>query len=206
MEEDIFDSSGELNSTSITQKLGIRAREIFIKKFIINRTHEIACFLWPNFKKLKMVSEENERKRILNNIKLELIKIEIAQENENVESESIEDPAALNTSQFSEWEDDVPKSKQSYEQEMENYLTCFMGKNVDTDILNFWKSQSEKFPLLSRLARQTLCIPASSASSERVFSVAGRIIEERRSRLKGETVDSLIFLHDFFKNIKPPTT
>jgi len=208
LEEDIYDSSVELNSTSIVKKLGIRAREIFNKKFIINRTHEMACFLWPNFKKLKMVSDENEKKRILNNIKLELLKMEIAQaqNDQNVESESIEDTAALNISQFSEWEDDAPKPKQSYEQEMDNYLTCFVGNNVDTDILNFWKSQNEKFPLLSRLARQTLCIPASSASSERVFSVSGRIIEERRSRLKGETVDSLVFLHDFFKNIKVPTT
>lgn len=198
LEEDMFNSSDELNSISITQKLGIRAREMFKKKFIINRTHEVACFLWPNFKKLKMVSDESERKRIMNNVKLELLKIEIEQKEEYTETESIENPA-LNSSQFSEWEDDVPLPKQSYEQEIDNYLTCFVGKNIDIDILNFWKSQNEKFPLLSRLARRTLCIPASSASSERVFSVAGRIIEERRSRLKGETVDSLIFLHDYFK-------
>jgi len=100
---------------------------------------------------------------------------------------------------------DAPKPKQSYEQEIENYL-CFVGKNVNADIFNFWKIQNEKFPLLFQLARQTLCIPVSSASSERVFSVSGRIIEEHKSRLKGETVDSLVFLHNFFKNIKVPTT
>jgi len=148
LEEDIYDSSGELNSTSILKKLGIRAREIFNKKFIINRTHEIACFLWPNFKKLKIVSDKNEKERILNIIKLELLKMEItqAQNDQNVESESIEDTAALNRSQFSEWKDDAPKPKQLYEQEMDNYLTCFVGKNVDTDILNFWKSQNGKCP------------------------------------------------------------
>lgn len=43
LEEDMFNSLGELNSTSITQKLGIRVREMFI-----NSTHEIACFLWSN--------------------------------------------------------------------------------------------------------------------------------------------------------------
>jgi len=78
LKEDINDSSGELNSTPIIQKLGIRAREIFNKKFITNRTHEIACFLWPNFKRMKMVSDENEKKSILNNIKLELLKMVIA--------------------------------------------------------------------------------------------------------------------------------
>jgi len=39
----------------------------------------------------------------------------------------------------------------------------------------------------------------SSAASERSFSTSGRVIEERRTRLKGDTVDSLLFLNVFFK-------
>lgn len=86
-------------------------------------------------------------------------------------------------------------------------MACFVGKNVDTDIHNFWKSQNEKFPLLSQLARrQTLCIPASSANSERVFNIASIIIEERRSCLNGEIVNSFIFLHDFYTNTTEPTS
>ena len=39
---------------------------------------------------------------------------------------------------------------------------------------------------------QVLVIPATSAGSERTFSAAGRIIEERRSHLDPDTVDSIL--------------
>jgi hypothetical protein len=42
------------------------------------------------------------------------------------------------------------------------------GKNAD--ILAWWKSQSETYPNLSKMARVYLAVPATSASSERLFS------------------------------------
>ena len=38
-------------------------------------------------------------------------------------------------------------------------------------------------------------IPATESSSERVFSIAGRTLEDRRSRLKADTIDDLLFVH-----------
>jgi len=38
-------------------------------------------------------------------------------------------------------------------------------------------------------------LPASSASSERAFSAAGNTITERRTNLKSETVDDILFVH-----------
>jgi len=71
--------------------------------------------------------------------------------------------------------------------------------NQNQDILQWWKEHSDKLPLMAKLASRILAIPASSAASERSFSTSGRVIEERRTRLKGDTVDSLLFLNDFFK-------
>ena len=48
----------------------------------------------------------------------------------------------------------------------------------DSDILEYWKTNRKKFPLRSKLARKFLCIPASSATSERVFSKAGNVVSE----------------------------
>ena len=62
-------------------------------------------------------------------------------------------------------------------------------------LLDWWQKNQNTYPKLAHLARQIFCVPASSSSSERVFSAAGRIIEERRTRLKPDTVDSLLFLH-----------
>ncbi|KAF0731652.1 zinc finger protein 618-like [Aphis craccivora] len=76
-----------------------------------------------------------------------------------------------------------------------------MVENIDErqDILQWWKEHSDKLPLMAKLASRILAIPASSAASERSFSTSGKVIEERRTRLKGDTVDSLLFLNDFFK-------
>jgi hypothetical protein len=62
--------------------------------------------------------------------------------------------------------------------------------------LTWWKANELKFPLLSHLAQRLLCIPATSAPSERVFSNAGLTISKDRARLSPDTASELIFLHD----------
>lgn len=59
-------------------------------------------------------------------------------------------------------------------------------------LLNFWQEMSGG---LVPVARKLLAIPATSTPSERSFSVAGRLIEERRTNLSPESVDTLLFLH-----------
>ena len=62
--------------------------------------------------------------------------------------------------------------------------------------LEWWAVNLYKFPLISKVARKFLCCPVTSASPERVFSVAGRVIEKRRNRLTGAKAENLIFLHE----------
>ena len=66
--------------------------------------------------------------------------------------------------------------------------------------LVWWAQNQKSFPLVAKVARKFLCIPATSASSERVFSVAGRVIEKRRNRLTGNNAEDLIFLHESWDN------
>jgi hypothetical protein len=63
------------------------------------------------------------------------------------------------------------------------------------DILPWWKVRAEKFPTLWRLAMLYFAIPATSAGSERAFSVAGNIVTAKRCRLSTDTVEDLHFLH-----------
>lgn len=49
---------------------------------------------------------------------------------------------------------------------------------------------------LKHVALKYLCIPGCSTPSERVFSKAGQIITERRSRLKPERINELLFLSE----------
>ena len=67
-------------------------------------------------------------------------------------------------------------------------------------VLKFWEEQKVSYPKLAKLAGWILAIPASSASSERVFFCSGRVYEERRSRLSPESLDATVFLNSFFKS------
>ena len=64
------------------------------------------------------------------------------------------------------------------------------------DILIWWRHNQEELPLLSKLARMILAIPASSAKSERVFSVGGLIVSCRRGSLAPTKVEQLIVLKE----------
>lgn len=66
----------------------------------------------------------------------------------------------------------------------------------DQDPLLFWKEKYAAMPLLTKLARKVLCIPATSTPSERVFSVAGLTITNKRSNLAPQNVNKIIFIHD----------
>ena len=61
--------------------------------------------------------------------------------------------------------------------------------------LTWWKNNAINFPLMSKLARKYLAIPASSVESERMFSTAGDIYNPRRSRLLPKNAEMLLFLH-----------
>jgi len=63
------------------------------------------------------------------------------------------------------------------------------------DMMDFWRDNRTVLPKMFSLARRILCIPASSAASERVFSAAGRLLEKCRTNLAPDSVNSLLFLN-----------
>lgn len=62
------------------------------------------------------------------------------------------------------------------------------------DILHFWRDKRDTLPIMAHVARKVLAVPASSAASERLFSLAGRTIDERRSLLSAEHVNQLMLV------------
>ncbi len=75
-------------------------------------------------------------------------------------------------------------------------------KQIDAydDPLTWWQHHENEFPLTSRLAKRLLCIPATSAPSERMFSSAGLVARKKRERLAPDTVSSLVFLKQNWNN------
>jgi hypothetical protein len=60
--------------------------------------------------------------------------------------------------------------------------------------LKWWAARATRFPILAEMARVHLAVPASSAPSERVFSVARLVLTEKRRRLDASRVARLMFL------------
>lgn len=100
---------------------------------------------------------------------------------------------------FTEWEEE---SDTIILDEVQKYCsTNFrIDGSAEENLLSFWEKQGQSFPRLQHLAKRILCIPATSAASERSFSAAGRFIEARRSRLNPDTVDAILFLYSAKKN------
>jgi hAT family C-terminal dimerisation region len=118
---------------------------------------------------------------------------------EEEEAESSDQPPSKRCKfDFTDIEDVPPKNRHSELQKYRNFVL----NETDTaslregEILSWWKFHAKDYPHLSLLARKFLCIPASSASSERVFSTSGRIVEERRTSLLPENVDALLIIHN----------
>src|SRR6266498_219526 len=64
------------------------------------------------------------------------------------------------------------------------------------DPLEWWKVNQNLYPTLAHQARIYLAIPSTSVPCERLFSVAGNTITDRRNRLVPSTVYNLLFLKE----------
>jgi len=63
-------------------------------------------------------------------------------------------------------------------------------------MLKWWRQQTSTFPKLAALARSVLAVPATSAPSKRVFSVAGHVINAKRSSLAPSRSNKIVFVHE----------
>ena len=88
---------------------------------------------------------------------------------------------------------DITNKQSQFRKECASYESLPDADN-QTDRLQWWKHHEKSFPLLSKLARRILCIPAASSKSERVFSVGGNAVSAKRGRLGTFTVQNLILV------------
>ena len=74
------------------------------------------------------------------------------------------------------------------------------------NVLSWWKKNKNQFPHIFQFVRSNLHIPATSVPSERIFSLAGYIVRDRRSKILSRNVNKAIFLKKNAKHIPPQTT
>ncbi|XP_024965962.1 zinc finger BED domain-containing protein RICESLEEPER 2-like [Cynara cardunculus var. scolymus] len=88
-------------------------------------------------------------------------------------------------------------------------LEVYLGESTidDTnnfDILRWWKVNSERFPIFSKLARDVLVVPISTVASESTFSTSGRVLDNFRSSLSPKMVEALICTQDWLRGPSQP--
>ena len=85
----------------------------------------------------------------------------------------------------------------SIQDSINDELSTFLGEPLlqrQQDPATWWKVNASRFPVMSKVAQIYLAPPPTSVPSERLFSVAGDIITEHRSRLLPDNAEKLIFL------------
>lgn len=76
-------------------------------------------------------------------------------------------------------------------------VSQYMAESVlqrSSNPLAYWQVNEARFPALAKAARAYLCSPCTSVDSERLFSTAANIIDEKRSRLTPRNAEMLIMI------------
>jgi len=64
---------------------------------------------------------------------------------------------------------------------LQKYLEEEVNTNKNLNVLDWWKANSMRFPILANMAREFLAMPISIVASEPTFSSVGRVVDVRRS-------------------------
>jgi len=85
--------------------------------------------------------------------------------------------------------------------ELSRYVVENYEKNIDDfDLLLWWKSNSNKYPIQSKLAKDDLAVPVSAVASESTFSSGDRIVDSFRTSLSGSMIEALICLQSWLRS------
>ena len=210
-----------MSDSKIIHVLKSRVDSVIQEKWIDYKLYKIALFLFPKFKSMSILTETNAQ-GVPDMVRLMLKEknFQLSVDNEvSTEADCTIHLAPRHKKpkmclgveyalELNEYADTVPECDTD---EVTRYIQANFSSEASAsqkhhsgggggDVLKFWMENQSTYPKLSKLARWVLSVPASSASSERVFSCAGRVFEERRTRLGAESFDDVVFLNSFFKN------
>ncbi|CAI0402398.1 unnamed protein product [Linum tenue] len=68
------------------------------------------------------------------------------------------------------------------------------------DVLNWWKVNAMRYPILTEMAKDVFAIPMSTVPSESAFSTSGRVLDSFRSSLHPKIVEALICSQDWLRS------
>ncbi|XP_030760535.1 zinc finger BED domain-containing protein 1-like [Sitophilus oryzae] len=163
---------------------------------------KISTLLDPRFKKEDFRNTENaESAAFLLEKEMSIIPTASVLTNNSVESNGEPLPSSNienEKSLFSFLQERISKKSKSVTKDIIITKRQYLERpNLDqnADPLLFWKMMECELSRLEICALKYFCIPGSSVDSERMFSSAGQVVSERRTRLKPANINMLTFLH-----------
>ena len=151
----------------------------------------IATALDPRYKSLKFLSVEK-----VCEVKTEIRhKIQSLQINTNTSNSDPQAPSMKKKPLDILFGPEENDESVSFEDEVDLYFSEPCTPR-NSNPLVWWKANSLRYPRLSQLVKLLFAVPATSTSSERLFSVAGLTVTRIRSSLSRDNVNALIFLHN----------
>ena len=80
----------------------------------------------------------------------------------------------------------------SNKSELQKYLEEELDTSANLNILDWWKINSCRFPILSNITLELLAMLVSTVASKSTFSTGGRVLDPYRSSLSHQKVEALI--------------
>jgi len=85
--------------------------------------------------------------------------------------------------------------------ELEDYLgEGEAGHFPEFDALQWWRGNSINYPCLSRMARDYLAVPSTSAPAERAFSKGADLVSAKRASLSAESIRVCMCLQNWMQH------
>nr|KAJ0219907.1 hypothetical protein LSAT_V11C200100330 [Lactuca sativa] len=113
-------------------------------------------------------------------------------------------PSSSGWSEFAQFVRTV-ENIQPQKSDLDNYLeeSCYICEEdpIPFDVLQWWRSNSLKYRILSRMAQDILAIPITTVASEATFSAGSRVIDTYRASLATETVEVLLCGGDWCRSL-----
>lgn len=95
--------------------------------------------------------------------------------------------------------DEAIETQRPERNELKDYLEEFLS-NSNVEVLDYWRDNGHRFPIISEMARKYLGIPATSAGIERVFSITGAIARSRRANISVKHLCNVLLLRQHKQN------
>ena len=97
---------------------------------------------------------------------------------------------------------DKKSAKERAEHEVDMWKKRKSPSDPTVDPPQIWKKAQKICPYLTKVARDVLAVPATSAAPEHKFSVAGDMNRQKRGRLTCVNIEELVFLNQTLPVLK----